>query len=130
MKLLRKKQASTEETGERGFTYPFGYKEEDAYIILGQKKFIGIFDVLFQYGTNNPASIGWLLKLIPKEQIERGNIQFIQREKGMDKDREEDIIDTEIEVNVSTLENSKDERNAKERTQNSQRIRDMCKGPC
>jgi hypothetical protein len=125
VKLLRKKQASTEETGERGFTYPFGYKEEDAYIILGQKKFIGIFDVLFQYGTNNPASIGWLLKLIPKEQIERGNIQFIQREKGMDKDREEDIIDTEIEVNVSTLENSKDERNAKERTQNSQRIRDM-----
>ncbi|KSU05802.1 hypothetical protein LMG8520_2388 [Lactococcus lactis subsp. lactis] len=43
----------------------------------------------------------------------------------MDKDREDDIIETEIEVNVSTLENSKDERNAKERTQNSQRIRDM-----
>lgn len=125
MKLLRKNQSSSEEIGERGFTYPFGYKEEDAYIILGQKKFISIFDVLFQYGTNNPASIGWLLRLVPKEQIESGNIKFIQREKGMDKDREDDIIETEMEVNVSTLENSKDEKNAKERTQNSQRIRDM-----
>lgn len=111
--------------GERGFTYPFGYLEEDAYLFLGKKTVISVFDLLFQYGTNRPASIGWVLDVIPREEIESGRVMFIQRQKGMEKDRENDIVDTEIEVNLLTMESSNDSKSAKERSQNTQRVQDM-----
>lgn len=124
-KTTDKSGNSSQEKGERGFTFPFGYQEEDAYLFLGQKTVMCVFDLLFQYGTNRPASIGWVLDVIPREEIESGRVMFIQRQKGMDKDRENDIIDTEIEVNLATMENSNDSKSAKDRSQNTQRMQDM-----
>lgn len=114
-----------ETDGERGFTFPFGYQEEDAYLFLGQKKVVCIFDVLFQYGTHNPASIGWLLDVIPREEIQSGKVMFIQRQQGMDKERENEIIDTEIETNITTIISSNDGKSSKEKNQNKQRVGDM-----
>ncbi|MEM5206114.1 hypothetical protein AACB41_01315, partial [Enterococcus faecalis] len=91
-----------EKKGERGFTFPFGYQEEDAYLFLGQKKVVCFFDVLIQYGTFNPAPIGWLLNIIPREEIESGKVMFFQKQRGMDRERESEIIETEIETNVTT----------------------------
>src|SRR5699024_897998 len=62
---LVKKGDEEQFQGDRGFTYPFGYQDEDAYLFVGHKRVISVFDVLIQYGTNNPATIGWLLNLIP-----------------------------------------------------------------
>lgn len=126
--LLKKSEESNnreEIQGERGFTFPFGYQEEDAYLFLGQKKVVCIFDVLIQYGTHNPASIGWLLDVIPREKIESGKVMFIQRQQGMDKERESEIIDTEIETNIVTMAESNDSKSAKDRSQNIQRMYDM-----
>lgn len=124
--LIKKRSNDHKEIkGDRGFTFPFGYQEEDAYLFLGQRKVISVFDVLFQYGTHNPAPIGWLLDVIPREEIESGKVTFIQRQKGMDKERESEIIDTEIETNITTMANSNDSKSAKDRSQNAQRVYDM-----
>lgn len=111
--------------GERGFTFPFGYQEEDAYLFLGQKKVVCVFDVLFQYGTHNPASIGWLLDVIPREEIQSGKAMFIQRQQGMNKERENEIIDNEIETNITTILSSNDGKSSKDRNQNKQKVGDM-----
>lgn len=114
-----------EKKGERGFTFPFGYQEEDAYLFLGQKKVVCFFDVLIQYGTFNPAPIGWLLNIIPREEIESGKVMFFQKQRGMDRERESEIIETEIETNVTTMMNSGDGKSSKENTQKISRIHDM-----
>lgn len=110
--------------GDRGFTYPFGYQDEDAYLFVGHKRVISVFDVLIQYGTNNPATIGWLLNLIPREEIDSGRVLFVQRQKGMEKETEHDIVEKHIESNIETMSGS-DTGSAKEKARNSSRIDDM-----
>lgn len=110
--------------GERGFTYPFGYQEEDAYLFVGHKRVISVFDVLIQYGTNNPETIGWLLKLIPREELESGRVIFVQRQKGMKKDNEYEIVEKHIESNIETISGSSS-GSAKENAQNASRVHDM-----
>ncbi|MBC2173921.1 hypothetical protein [Listeria booriae] len=111
--------------GERGFSDPFGYKKEDAYLFVGQKKVVSVFDVLIQYGSNSPAPIGWLLQLIPKEEISSGRVIFVQRQKGMEKEKEMSVIEKDIETNIVTMDSSADGRSAKQRAQNASRIKDM-----
>src|SRR5699024_2125288 len=85
---------------------------------------ISVFDVLIQYGTNNPREIGWLLDLIPKEEIESGRVIFVQRQKGMKRDMEEDIVEKHIESNIETM-SGEDSGSAKEKARNSARVQDM-----
>ena len=109
-KIVSKKNKVKQESGfkgDSGFTYPFGYKEDDAYIFVGKKTVISVFDVLFHYGTNSPASIGWLLRVIPKEKIENGDVQFVQRQKGMDVQTEANILDKHLSSNISTIGSTK-----------------------
>src|SRR5699024_678376 len=90
---LINKEEGKEFQGDRGFTYPLGYQDEDAYLFVGHhKQVISVFDVLIQYGTNNPATIGWLLNLIPREELESGRVIFVQRQKGMQKETENEIV--------------------------------------
>src|SRR5699024_5946782 len=122
---LRKKQEDEDAfQGDRGFTDPFGYQDEDAYLFVGHKRVISVFDVLIQYGTNNPREIGWLLDLIPKEEIESGRVIFVQRQKGMKRDMEEDIVEKHIESNIETM-SGEDSGSAKEKARNSARVQDM-----
>ncbi|STE38126.1 hypothetical protein [Enterococcus mundtii] len=110
--------------GESGFTYPFGYKEDDAYLFVGKKTVISVFDVLFHYGTNSPAAIGWLLCVIPKENIENGDVQFVQRQQGMDVQTEANILDKHLNSNIATIGSTKI-RSEKARAQASMKIHDM-----
>ena len=110
--------------GEHGFMYPYGYQETDAYLVLGKKTVISVFDVLFQYGTNNPAPIGWLVRIIPKEELESGRVAFVQRQKLMEKSTEEDIIEKRLRSNVVTIANTKT-KSAKQNAQNATRLGDM-----
>lgn len=110
--------------GERGFTYPFGYQEEDAYLFVGHKRVISVFDVLIQYGTNNPAPVGWLLNLIPREELESGRVIFVQRQKGMKKELEHEIVEKHIESNIETISSSTS-GSARENARNSIRVQDM-----
>src|SRR5690625_4130732 len=121
---LMKRNAEEKFQGDRGFTYPFGYQEEDAYLFVGHKLVISVFDVLIQYGTNNPASVGWLLNLIPREELESGRVIFVQRQKGMKKDTEYEIVEKHIESNIETI-NASSSGSAKENAQNASRVQDM-----
>lgn len=122
----KKKEKKQGFIGGRGFTHPFGYTETDGYLFVGQKSVISVFDVLIQYGTHNPAKVGWLLSVLPKEEVESGRVIFVQRQKGMEKEREREIIDNDISSNVVTIgEQSKEDKSAKARSQNSDRRRDL-----
>lgn len=110
--------------GDRGFTHPFGYQDEDAYLFVGHQRVISIFDVLIQYGTNNPAMIGWLLSIIPREEIESGRVIFVQRQRGMEKTTEHDILEKHIESNIETMSDT-DTGSARENARNSSRVQDM-----
>lgn len=111
--------------GEPGFTNPYGYLQTDPYLFInGGQDCISIFDVLVQYGTNNPAKIGWLLRLIPRDQINKGTIFLVQRQAGMDKSTEETIFEKRLHSNATTIANAKT-TNAKQEAQNQTRIQDM-----
>lgn len=91
--------------GQDGFFAKGGYVEYDGYVhVIDQKipaneiskdkegKYIAAYDVLFQYGTNNPADIGWMNQLIPSDPLKNGNIFFTFRERKMERDTENDIL--------------------------------------
>lgn len=109
--------------GQSGFMYPFGYKETDPYIFLG-KKVISIFDITFEYGTNRPAQIGWVTRLIPSSLIESGKIIFIQRQRGIDKGTENDITSKTLASSMATMAEA-DDNDAKEDSKNSDRVKDL-----
>ncbi|WP_088841007.1 hypothetical protein [Listeria sp. ILCC797] len=111
--------------GEKGFTHAFGYRDEDAYLFVGQKSVISVFDVLVQYGSYNEAPIGWLLNLIPKMELKHGNVMFTQRQKGMEKDKENSVIERDIETNITTISESGQGKSSKQRAQNVGRVWDM-----
>lgn len=110
--------------GERGFTYPFGYKESDAYIQVGDRTYISVFDVLIKYGTNNPAKVGWLLDTLPKERVASGQVVFIQRQKQMDKKTQNEIVEKRLTSNIQTITNTRT-NSSKQEVQNLTRIDDM-----
>lgn len=91
--------------GQDGFFAKGGYVEYDGYVhVIDQKmsadkiqrdkdgNYIAVYDVLIQYGTNNPASIGWSNILIPSKKIKSGNVFFTLRERKMNRDIENDIL--------------------------------------
>lgn len=110
--------------GDSRFVYGFGYRETDPYIFYRDGSVVSCFDVLFQYGTNNPADIGWLINLIPQSQISDGTIYFVEREKGMDKSTETDIMQKRLASNLVTISNSKTS-DAQQITKNSRRGEDL-----
>nr|WP_260480309.1 hypothetical protein [Listeria booriae] len=111
--------------GEKGFTHAFGYRNEDAYLFMGKKSVISVFDVLIQYGAYNNAPVGWLLDLIPKGELEHGRVLFAQRQQGMEKEKESDVIEKDIETNIATISDSGEAKSAKQRAQNASRVKDM-----
>ncbi|EKZ0201713.1 hypothetical protein QPI79_002212 [Enterococcus faecalis] len=119
-----KKKKDDSFNGERGFTYSFGYKESDAYLFIGNKTVISVFDILIQYGTNNPAPIGWLLNLIPREELVSGRVTFVQRQRGMEKKTEGEVIEKRLHSNAVTIENT-NTTSAKQNAQNASRVGDM-----
>lgn len=125
-KLLNRKKSKEVKLfkGERGFVYPYGYEETDPYILVGEHTVISVFDVLIQYGTNRPAGVGWLLRIIPQQQIESGKIKLIQRQRGMERQTESEIIETRLDSNKSTLKREKTP-SAKQKTLNAARLYDM-----
>lgn len=118
------KRRESEFIGDRGFTDPFGYKETDAYVFVGAKTVFSVFDVLVQYGTNNPARIGWALDLLPREEIKSGKVYFVQRQQGMDKKSENEVVEKRLESNADTITNTKT-ASAKQEAQNVSRVNDM-----
>ena len=109
--------------GELGFMYPWGYVDTDPYLFLG-KKVISIFDVTFVYGDNRPDVIGWVNKFIPSTLIESGKVIFVQRQKGVDKDTQNDITSKTLASSIITMASS-DDKDAQEDSKNSDRIQDM-----
>lgn len=123
-KTKSKAKNITKFIGEPGFTYPYGYVETDPYLFLGKRTVVSIFDVVFQYGTNRPAAIGWLTRLIPSELLEDGRVTFVQRQKGVDKSTEDNITSKQLESNAATMSNN-DSSDTKENSKNNDRIEDL-----
>ena len=83
LSLRQQKRQAKKELKERqsfkpqnGFTDPFGYQETDPYIFRGNRVF-SVFDVLIQYGTNNPAPVGWMNMVTSRDQILYGDVMFV-----------------------------------------------------
>ncbi|MBD5430508.1 hypothetical protein [Lactobacillus sp.] len=85
---------------------------------------MAIFDIVFQYGTNRPAGIGWTTNLIPRGYLDNGQVMFIQRQKGVDKETEQNIVGKTLSSSMSTMANTDDD-DAKEAANNSDRIQDI-----
>ena len=122
-KEKKKFKFSSKFKGSIGFMYPFGYVDTDPYLFLG-KKVISVFDVTFIYGSNRPDVIGWVTKLIPSSLLDSGKVLFVQRQKGIDKETEDDITNKTLASSIETMANTKD-KDAKESAKNSSRITDM-----
>ena len=108
--------------GKDGFMAKGGYVEFEGYIhILDKKipyqeiqrdkegKYMAIYDVLFQYGTNNPDGIGWLTKVIPSQPLKNGDIFFALRERKMNHDTEEEILSKKLHQRATTTANQQAE---------------------
>lgn len=121
-KLQRKLETGFD--GEAGFTAPFGYLDEDGYLLTGKNRAMSVFDLMFQYGTNNPASIGWVTDIIPRSPIRHGEIHFIQRQRGMEKAMEEDVFTKHLKSNSETISNE-ETADSRVESQNKQRVNDM-----
>ena len=108
--------------GKDGFMAKGGYVEFEGYVhILDKKipyqeiqrdkegKYMAIYDVLFQYGTNNPDGIGWLTKVIPSQPLKNGDIFFALRERKMNHDTEEEILSKKLHQRATTTANQQAE---------------------
>ena len=118
------KKKKKEVPGEPGFTAPFGYLEDDGYLITGKKSMISIFDTLFQYGTNNPADIGWTNIVLPKANLKDVDIHLVQRQRGMSKDEEEKVFSKYFADNADVLQKD-DTKDARSKNKNNDRLRDI-----
>lgn len=130
LSLRQQKRQAKKELKERqsfkpqnGFTDPFGYQETDPYIFRGNRVF-SVFDVLIQYGTNNPAPVGWMNMVIPRDQILHGDVMFVQRQMGMSKSTENEIIEKDLKSYAITLSNATSSSSRQE-TQNRMKVVDM-----
>lgn len=109
--------------GDRGFTSAFGYVETEPYLFV-QGHVLSIFDVIIGYGTNNPDKVGWMTKIIPRDQLKSGDVRFIWRQHGMDKTTEDDIMDKKLRASIVTTANTSTD-SAKQDAQNGSKISDM-----
>ncbi|MGX5378187.1 hypothetical protein ACWCL1_08090 [Ligilactobacillus sp. LYQ135] len=123
--------------GQEGFLSKYGYVEYEGYIhVLDKEKratevernkdgyYLAAYDVLIQYGTHNPAKIGWLTELIPSIPIEDGNVFFALREKKMSKNTENDVLGKQLHSKIVTMENSKDEKDERLNSKRDMQILD------
>lgn len=109
--------------GDKGFTSAFGYVETEPYLFV-QGHVLSIFDVLIAYGTNSPDKIGWMTKIIPRDQLKSGDVRFIWRQHGMEKSTESDIMDKKLRASLVTTANTQTD-SAKQDAQNASRVSDM-----
>lgn len=109
--------------GDRGFTSAFGYVETEPYLFV-EGHVLSIFDVIIGYGTNNPDKVGWMTKIIPRDQLNSGDVRFVWRQHGMEKDTETDIMDKKLRASLVTTANTSTD-SAKQDAQNASRISDM-----
>lgn len=117
------KKAEAAFAADRGFVNPFGYRETDPYLFVGNRVF-SIFDIIIQYGTNNPAKIGWVKDIIPRNMLRSGEVVIVQRQRGMPKKTEDEIIAKKLKSSMKTTENTKTD-DAREESQNHRRVDDM-----
>lgn len=121
-------------SGGEGFMAKGGYVEFKGYVHIIDKpipyqeiqqdqngKYIAIYDVLVQYGTNNPDGIGWLTKVIPSEPLKNGDIYFALRERKMDHDTEEEILSKKLHQRATTTANQNAENKDSDVRNNSKR---------
>lgn len=119
-KRLEKRNKAFE--GKEGFLANGGYVEFEGYLHIFDKKipyqqiqrdkdgkYMAIYDVLFQYGTNNPDYIGWLTKVIPSDSLKNGDIFFALNERKMDRETEEDIFGKKLHQRAVTTANQQAE---------------------
>jgi hypothetical protein len=109
--------------GERGFTNGFGYMDTDAYIFT-EDTVMAVFDLLFDYGTNRPAKIGWVTSVIPKSELNAGRITIVERQKMIDETTENEILDKKLASAIATTESTTTD-SARESSKNSDRVYDM-----
>lgn len=109
--------------GERGFTDGRGYMDTDPYIFT-QDQTLAVFDVLFDYGSNRPAEIGWVNRVIPRNELNAGRIIIIERQKMIDETTESEILDKKLASSIATT-SSTDTESARENSKNSDRVEDM-----
>jgi hypothetical protein len=121
--LKKKKEKSVSDEGDRGFTNPFGYSVTDPYIQVGKNSYLSIFDVLISYGTNRPAGIGWLINVLPKDPLKSGKVLFAERQRLMDKNTADKIVDKDLTVAANVVANEKTD-SARQETKNRIRYRD------
>lgn len=108
--------------GKDGFMAKGGYVEFEGYLHIIDKKipyqqiqrdkngkYMAIYDVLFQYGTNNPDGIGWLTKVIPSKSLKNGDVFFALRERKMDHNTEEEILSKKLHQRATTTANQQAE---------------------
>lgn len=123
--------------GQEGFFSKDGYIEYEGYIhVLNRKKavtdivrdkdgyYIAAYDILIQYGTNNPAELGWLTEIIPSTPISQGNIFFALRERKMSKSKENDVLGKQLHSKIVTMENSEDEKDERINSKRDMQILD------
>lgn len=128
--------------GQDGFFSKNGYVEFDGYIHVLEKEikshedvnrdengyYLALFDVLIQYGTNNPAEIGWLNNLIPSQPLKNGDIYFAFREKKVDRDTENDLFSKKLHRRLNSTANQQTDNkdtDVKEHSKRQTQIVDM-----
>lgn len=119
-----KRSVSVGQDGDVGFTASMGYLDKDGFLVLNRNRLKSVYDVLFEYGTNHDAKVGWVTNLIPRNPIPHGEITFVERQRLVDKDTEEDIFSKHLASAEATLgvEQTDDSR---ERSKNRNRILDI-----
>ena len=109
--------------GDRGFTDPFGYMDTDPYIMLHDST-MAVFDLIFDYGTNRPAPIGWVTRIIPRAELTSGNVYLVERQHMVDETTENEIVDKKMASSIATIATTNDD-SARESSKNTDRVRDM-----
>ena len=130
----RKKRAAKRQglfRGATGFLNDDGYVEYDGYLKINHKdeeqptKYMASYDLLFKYGTHNPAPYGWTNILIPTSILRHGDIYFALREKGMPKSVENETVGRNIRARQVTMENQKESSNVRESAKTEAELKDI-----
>lgn len=122
----RMKKRRAQFKGQNGFYNDGGYVEYDGYLRVGEDgRYIAIYDVVIQYGTHNPESVGWLTQLIPSQNLQNGDIYFALREKGTPKSVEDDILAKRVSSRQATNANGKDSSDVRERSKKEMEQEDL-----
>lgn len=125
----RRKRAAKRQSlfkGQDGFFSDEGYVEYHGYLRKGKTKdYASVFDVKFKYGTNNPASIGWVNMLIPSNNLKNGRVFFAMREKRMSKSAENEAMGKTIRARQVTMLNQKSSNDLREDSKKDAELDDI-----